>query len=79
MNISTKVIPIPNVDGYVMTMNGHIVSPTTFKCSMELHLAETESWVNDTWIGVNELDADGYVMDEYVWYFSPEAIQKVVG
>jgi len=68
-----KVIPIPNIDGYVMTINGKIISTTTFKCSMELHLSES-----DTWIGVNELDVDGCVVAEYVWYFSPEAIHMVL-
>lgn len=72
--MNTKIVSIPNIDGYVMTMNGRIVSTTTFKCSMELHLSE-----DGTWIGVNELDANGCVVAEYVWYFSPEAIMKVVG
>ena len=68
-----KVVPIPNIDGYVMTFHGGIVSTTSFKCTMELHVSE-----DDTWIGVNELDSDGFVMNEYVWYYSPEAIRKVL-
>lgn len=68
----TKVIRIPNVDGFVMTERG-IMSTTAISCFMELHIEE-----DGMWICVNEVD-DEYVCNEFTWYGSIQAIQKVVG
>lgn len=72
----SKVIRIPNVDGFVMTDRG-IMSTTSISCFMELHIEEDEMW-----ICVNEVEGSGgdkFVCNEFTWYSSIQAIQKVVG
>lgn len=69
----SKVVRIPNVDGFVWTGRG-IMSTTAISCFMELRIDE-----DGMWICVNEVDEEDFVCNTFTWYQSIESIQKVVG